>query len=268
MKKRLLVVLLVISLVLAITGCAGTNGTGEDKVVKIGGTPIPHVEILEFIKEDFEKKGYKLEIVEFTDYVTPNLALDDGSIDANFFQHVPYMESFAKEHNLELTSVGKVHIEPMGVYSKKIKALSELKEGDKVAIPNDPTNSGRALLLLQKNNIIKIDPKAGLTATELDIVENKLNLKFSAIDAPQLPRTLDDVTISVINSNYALEAGLNPVKDSLILEDPDSPYVNIITVLTKNKDNPAIKELVKIIQTDKVKNFIQEKYEGAIVPSF
>lgn len=245
------------------------NESKEDsKIIKVGATPLPHAEILEIVKEDLAAKGYELEVVEFTDYVMPNMALDEGSIDANFFQHVPYMDSFAKDHNLKLVNAGGVHVEPMGVYSNKIKSIEELKDGDKVAIPNDSTNGGRALLLLEKHGLIKLDEKAGLEATEIDIIENKLNLKFSAIDAAQLPRTLDDVTISVINSNYALEAGFNPVKDSLVMEEKDSPYVNIITVLEKNAESEKTKALVEALQTDKVKDFINEKYEGSIVPSF
>lgn len=240
----------------------------ELKTIKVGATPLPHAEILEFIKPMMEKKGYVLEIVEFTDYVTPNLALDEKAIDANFFQHTPYMDSFAKERNLKLVNAGGVHVEPMGVYSKKIKSIDELKDGDVVAFPNDATNGGRALMLLEKHGLIKLSENAGLEATEHDIVENPKNLKFQAIDAPQLPRTLEDVTISAINSNYALEAGLNPATDSLIKEGEDSPYVNIITVLEGNENNEEIKVLVETLQSEEVKNFINEKYQGAISPAF
>lgn len=238
------------------------------KTIKVGATPLPHAEILEFIKPMMEKKGYALEIVEFTDYVTPNLALDEKAIDANFFQHTPYMDSFAKERNLKLVNAGGVHVEPMGVYSKKIKSIDELKDGDVVAFPNDATNGGRALMLLEKHGLIKLAENAGLEATEHDIVENPKNLKFQAIDAPQLPRTLEDVTISAINSNYALEAGLNPAADSLIKEGQDSPYVNIITVLEGNENSEEIKTLVETLQSEEVKNFINEKYQGAISPAF
>lgn len=293
MKKNLFVIpVLVFALLFGLTACGASDAPkedanadkqteeskgdkeadekkeGESKTIKVGATPLPHAEILEVIKPDLEAKGYTLEIVEFTDYVMPNLALGEGSIDANFFQHEPYMDSFAKDHKLELVNAGAIHVEPMGVYSNKIKKIEDLKDGDKVTIPNDSTNGGRALLLLQKHGIIKLDEKAGLEATEIDIVENKLNLEFSAIDAAQLPRTLDDVSISVINSNYALEAGFNPVKDSLIMEEQDSPYVNIITVIKENADSEKTKALVEALQTDKVKDFINEKYEGSIVPSF
>ncbi len=284
MKKNLLISILIVVL-LSFAACSSTadkngnaDGSGQtaanseaeaelEKIV-VGATPLPHAEILEFIKEDLKASGYALEIIEFTDYVTPNLALDEGALDANFFQHVPYMDSFAKEHNLKLVNAGGVHVEPMGAYSKKIKSIDDLADGAEVAIPNDATNGGRALLLLQKHGLIKLSDDAGLEATELDIVENPLNLKFLAIDAAQLPRTLDDVALSVINSNYALDAGFNPVQDSLIMEQSDSPYVNIITVTDENKDGEKIKALVEALQTEKVKDFIIERYQGAIVPSF
>ncbi|MDO4772256.1 MAG: MetQ/NlpA family ABC transporter substrate-binding protein [Bacillota bacterium] len=296
MKKQLLLIpVLVLTLLFGLTACGGDKAKEETKTdekqteqgkeaenkegekqdakdglepIKVGATPLPHAEILEIVKDDLAAKGYELEIVEFTDYVMPNMALDEGSIDANFFQHEPYMDTFAKDHDLKLVNAGGVHVEPMGVYSNKIKSIEELKDGDKVAIPNDSTNGGRALLLLEKHGLIKLNDEAGLEATEIDITENKLNLKFSAIDAAQLPRTLDDVTISVINSNYALEAGFNPVKDSLVMEEKDSPYVNIITVLEKNAESEKTKALVEVLQTEKVKKFIEEKYEGSIVPSF
>ncbi len=292
MKQKILLIALVFALLLNFSACSSNqennsaqnidnkqtekksnldnknNNEKDIQTIKIGATPIPHAEILEFIKNDLSEKGFKLEIVEFTDYVMPNLALDEGSIDANFFQHEPYMNDFAKNHKLNLYNAGGIHIEPMGVYSNKIKSIDELKDGDKVSIPNDSTNGGRALLLLQKHNLIKLDEKKDLDATEIDIVENPLNLEFTAIDAAQLPTSIDDVTIAIINSNYALEAGFNPVKDSLIIEENDSPYVNIITVKTENKDSEKTKILIECLKTDKVKKFIEDKYNGAIIPSF
>ncbi len=268
MKKQLLLIGLILTLIIGLTACAGKETATNDKTIKVGATPLPHAEILEFIKPALEKKGYTLEIVEFTDFVTPNLALADNSIDANFFQHQPYMEDFAKEHKLELTNVGAVHLEPMGAYSKKIKNIEELKKGDKIAIPNDATNGGRALLLLQAHDIIKLDDNAGLAATELDIIENPKELVFEAIDAAQLPRTLDDVSVSIINSNYALEAGFNPVKDSIIIENENSPYANIVTVITGREKDEKIKALIEVLQTDEVKEFIKKQYKDAIIPSF
>jgi len=249
--------------------------TEEEKVeksdiitLKVGATPVPHSEILNFVKPQLEKEGIILEIIEFTDYVTPNLALNDGDLDANFFQHEPYMETFARERGIELYNAGNVHVEPLGLYSNKIVSIEELKDGATIAIPNDPTNGGRALILLDSKGIIKLKDDAGLEATERDIAENPKNLKFRPIDAAQLPRTLDDVDAAIINTNYALEAGLNPSRDALIIEGDDSPYANIITVRPEDKDNEAIKKLVKALQTEEVKKFIEEQYGGSIVPAF
>jgi len=278
--KKIAVLSLVLTLVLSvITGCGtkkessettqATSDTAATKItLKVGATPVPHTEILEFIKPELEAQGILLEIVEFTDYVTPNLALVDGEIDANFFQHVPYMDSFASEHKVELANAGNVHVEPLGLYSKKISAIGDLKKGSVIAIPNDPTNEGRALFLLQANGLIKLKDAAALESTEADIVENKLELVFKPIDAAQLPRTLEDVDAAVINTNYALEADLNPSEDALILEGSESPYANIITVRPADLENEAILALVKALQSESVKDFINEKYKGAVVPAF
>jgi D-methionine transport system substrate-binding protein len=240
----------------------------DDKIIRIGATPVPHSEILEIVKDDFEKLGYKLEIVEFTDYVTPNLALNDGEIDANFFQHVPYMEKFAKDRNLKLISAGNIHVEPFGLYSKKYKTIEEFPTKSVIAIPNDPSNGGRALLLLEEKGLIKLDPNAGLNATELDVVENPKKFVFKALEAAQLPRILADVDGALINGNYALESGLNPVKDSILLEGANSPYANIITVTEENKDSEKTKAILQVLQSEKVKNFILNKYNGGVVPAF
>lgn len=274
---KLITVLVILTL--ALTGCGSksdSNATAtteksdatEKVTLKIGATPVPHTEILEFIKPELEAQGIELEIVEFTDYVTPNLALNDGELDANFFQHVPYMDSFAAEHKIELASAGTVHVEPLGLYSHSVTSIDDLKKGATIAIPNDPTNEGRALLLLQANGLIKLKDAANLEATEADIVENKLELVFKPIDAAQLPRTLDDVDAAVINTNYALEAELNPSEDALIIEGAESPYANIITVRPADLENKSIQALVKALQSESVKNFINEKYKGAVVPAF
>lgn len=275
MKKNILLIvvgLLVLSLALA--GCS-TNAPANSKesktekvVLKVGATPVPHAEILNLIKPKLEEQGIELEIIEFTDYVRPNLALAEKEIDANFFQHVPYMESFAREHNIELVSAAKVHVEPLGLYSKKIKSAEELKDGAVISIPNDPTNEGRALILLESKGYIKLKEDAGLEATEGDLAENPKNLVFKPIDAAQLPRTLDDVDAAVINTNYALEAGLNPSKDALIIEGSESPYANILTIRPDNKDDKNIKALVEALQSDEVREFIEEQYKGAVVPAF
>lgn len=250
-----------------------SNGTKQNTnkaqtVLKVGASPVPHAEILEFVKPILEKQGIKLEIQEMTDYVTPNEAVYDKQLDANFFQHKPYLDEFNKEKGTNLVAVAKVHIEPMGLYSNKIKNIKQLRDGAVIAIPNDPTNSGRALLLLQKYNIIKLREGAPLTATEKDIVDNPKHIKFQELDAAQLPRILQDVDGAVINGNYALDAKLNPLKDALILEDKDSPYANILVTRPDNKNNPAIKALAKALNSPEVKKFIEDKYKGAIVPAF
>ncbi|AOT69866.1 MetQ/NlpA family ABC transporter substrate-binding protein [Geosporobacter ferrireducens] len=276
MKKILsTVLLLTLTAALLFTGCAKAPAPApvaadadDTLILKIGATPVPHAEILNFIKPQLEAQGIELEIVEFTDYVNPNLALNSKDLDANFFQHVPYMEAFSREQKMEFVSAGKVHVEPLGLYSKKISTLEDLREGSLIAIPNDPTNGGRALILLDTEGLIKLKPDAGLEATERDIVENPRNLKFKAIDAAQLPRTLEDVDAAVINTNYALEAKLNPSADALIIEGSESPYANIVTVRPDNKDSEAILKLIEVLQSEEVKQFILDKYEGAVVSAF
>ncbi|MBR0060311.1 MAG: MetQ/NlpA family ABC transporter substrate-binding protein [Selenomonadaceae bacterium] len=270
---------LTLAATLLITGCGGgdapakTDGdkpaAGAETTLKIGATPAPHAEILEQIKPDLKEQGINLEIVEFNDYVQPNIALNDKELDANFFQHEPYLNDFVKEHTeMKLKNAGGVHVEPMGVYSKKIKDLSELADGATVSIPNDPTNGGRALLLLQKANLLKLKDGVKETATVQDIAENSKNLVIQEVEAAQLPRTLEDVDISIINTNFALNADLNPMKDALFIEDKDSPYVNIITVRDGDENRDEIKKLLTTIKSDKVKKFIEDKYQGAIVPAF
>lgn len=256
--KRLLII--IISTLLSISVFAG--------VLKVGASPVPHEELLELIKEDLKAEGIELNIVEFTDYVTPNLALSDKELDANFFQHIPYMEKFAEERQLALTAAGKIHVEPLGVYSLKHKKIEELPEKAVIAIPSDPTNGGRALILLHNNEIIKLKDPTNLNATELDIIENPKNYKFQALEAAQLPRALPDVDAAVVNGNYALESKLNPLKDALLLEDEKSPYVNVITVRTGDESREDIQKLIKALHSDKVKKFITEKYNGGVVPAF
>lgn len=266
MKKS---VIILGSLILLLTALfAGCGKKEEESTLKVGATPVPHSEILEIVKEDLKAEGITLEIVEFTDYVTPNLALNDGEILANFFQHVPYMDSFSKEHSLKLESAGSVHVEPLGLYSKTLTSLEALPENATISLPNDATNEGRALLLLHANKVIQLKDPAKLESTPEDIESNPKNLKFKPIDAAQLPRTLDDVEAAIINTNYALEADLNPLEDALLIEGAESPYANIITILPENKEDPRIKALIKVLQSDKVKTFINDKYKGAVVPVF
>jgi D-methionine transport system substrate-binding protein len=247
---------------------AATPAADLNKVYKVGVTAGPHAEIMEKVKAIAEKDGLKIQIVEFSDYVQPNLALAQGDIDINSFQHKPYLDTFAKDKNLELTSLGKTVIFPMGIYSKKIKSLDELKNGAIVAVPNDPTNGGRALLILQEAGLIKLKPGAGIKASPLDITENLKNIKIKELDAAQIPRSLDDVDAAAINTNYALPAGLIPTKDAIKLENPDSPYANLIVVRTKDKENPAYQKLVKAYQSPEVKQFILEHFKGSVVPAF
>ena len=263
---------------LLLTGCGGGDQPAqkaEDKsaakevTLKIGATPVPHAELLEEIKPDLKEKGITLEVIEFNDYVQPNIALNDKELDANFFQHEPYLNDFIKEHkDVKLKNAGGIHIEPMGIYSKKLKDLKELADGATVSIPNDPTNGGRALLLLQKAGLLKLKDGVNEMATVQDIADNPKNLMIQEVEAAQLPRTLEDVDISIINTNFAMNADLNPMKDALFIEDKTSPYVNIIAVRDGDENRDDIKTLVNTLQSDKIKKFIEEKYKGAIVPAF
>ncbi|CDB45781.1 lipoprotein [Phascolarctobacterium faecium] len=243
--------------------------SGDKKVVlKVGATPVPHAEILNLIKPQLAKEGVDLQIIEFSDYVKPNLSLADKELDANFFQHTPYLEKFASERNLPLVAYTKVHIEPMGVYSKKLKDLNNVPSGAKVAIPNDPTNGGRALALLQSAKLLKLRDGVGISGTPGDIVDNPKNLQIVEIEAALLPRSMDDVDLSVINSNFAMEAQLNPVKDSLFTEPKDSPYANILAIRKGDDKRPELQKLDKALTSPEVKKFIEEKYKGAVVPAF
>lgn len=237
------------------------------EVIKVGATPIPHAEILEFIKPELKKEGYELEIKVFNDYVVPNLAVEDGDLDANYFQHTPYLNEFNANKGTHLVKTAGVHIEPMGIYSKKIKSLKDLKDGATISIPNDPTNESRALDVLVNAKLIEVDNSVKLR-TPLDITKNSKNLKFKELEAATLPRTLDDVDIAVINTNFAMNANLNPTKDALALESKDSPYANIVVVKEGNQNSKKIKALDAALNTKAVKDFIADKYKGAIIPAF
>lgn len=238
------------------------------KTLKVGASPVPHGEILEVVKPELAKKGIDLQIIEFNEYVTPNLALADKSLDANFFQHIPYLEKFREERHLKISSVGDVIISPIGIYSNKYKSLEEIEKGDTIAIPSDPSNGGRALLLLHNSGIITLKDPSDLYVTEFDIVKNPKKLKFKSIEAPQLPRVLNDVDVAVINGNYALQAGISPTKDAISIEGKDSPYVNVVVTRDENINDPDIKELVNELQSEKVKKFVDEKYQGSIITTF
>jgi len=238
--------------------------------LKIGASPVPHAEILRYVKDNLATAaGLNLDIVEFTDYVQPNLALNDKQIDANYFQHVPYMEDFGKQKGIDMVSVVAVHVEPLGLYSRKIKSLSEVKDGAQLAVPNDATNLGRSLKLLQDNKLLQLKSSAGVAATKQDIEKNPKNLKLVELEAAQLPRSLDDVDLAVINGNYAIETGLNPAKDALAIESAKgNPYANVLAVLRGRETDANIQKLGKLLTSPQVKQFIDEKYKGAVVAAF
>jgi len=236
--------------------------------LRVGASPVPHAEILDFIKPTLAKQGVTLIVREFSDYVQPNLALADGSIDVNFFQHLPYLTAFQKDRPLGLVAGAKVHVEPIGVYSRRVKSLRDLKSGATIAIPNDPSNSGRALKLLEQAGLIRLKAGVGVNATPLDITTNVKRLRFRELEAAQLPRALGDVDAAVINTNYALDAGLNPLKDALLLEDKRSPYANLLAVKPATLKNADYLKLVKALQSPEVRAFLLKRYGGAVVPAF
>jgi len=275
MKKRLTAIILsTLVLTSTLLGCGTASNQSEKssssddkKTIVVGATPVPHAEILnDVVKPILEKEGYTLEVKVFTDYVQPNVALQEGDLDANFFQHVPFLEKFNKENNADLVATVKVHLEPLGLYSHKIKSLDEIKDGDEISIPNDPTNESRALRLLEENGLIKLNDNE--LVNKFDITENKKNIKINELDAAQLSRTLDDVTASIINTNFALQADLNPLEDAIIIESKDSPYSNIVAVKNGDQDKAYIKALNEAITSEEVRKYIEEKYKGSIIPSF
>lgn len=269
MKKYIKAISLFALFTLAVgvlAGCGTEQKTAaENKVLKVGVTAGPHAEILDAVKKVAEKDGLKVEVVEFNDYIQPNVALSQGDITINSFQHQPYLDNIIKDRKYDIVSVAKTVIFPMGIYSNKIKNISEIKEGATVAIPNDPTNGGRALLLLEKLGLIKLKPGTGLNAAANDIQENPKKIIVRELDAAQIPRILADVDVAAINTNYAMTAGLAPNKDAIALEDGDSPYANILAVQAKDKDNESIKKFVKAYQSDEVKKFINEHFKGSVV---
>ena len=257
-----------IALVSAIA-LSGISGSAlADTTLRIGVTPVPHADIVNFIKPTLEKEGVKLEVVEFNDYIQPNLALDAGELDANYFQTIPYLEEMVKSRGLNLHILVSVHLEPMALYSKKVKSLADIPAGAKVAVPSDPTNEGRALKVLEHAGLIKLKDGATLLSGIGDIVSNPKKLKFVELEAAQVPRSLKDVDIAVVNSNYALGIGLNPLKDSIYLEDKRSPYALVVATRKGDQNDPRVQKLVKALQSPATKKFILTKYKGAVVPSF
>ena len=238
------------------------------ETLTVAATPVPHAEILNFVKPALAAQGVDLKVKEFTDYVQPNVQVSEKRLDANFFQHQPYLDEFNKAKGTHLVSVAGVHLEPLGAYSSKYKKLAELPDGANVVIPNDATNGGRALLLLASKGLITLKNPTDILSTIKDITGNEKGLKFRELEAATLPRVLTQVDLALINTNYALEAKLDPSKDALAIEGNDSPYVNILVTREDNKDSDAVQKLVKALHTPEVKKFINEKYKGAILPAF
>ena len=269
MNKILASLLLAGALIFAVNQTAEAAGSSQNSgsTLSVGATPVPHAELLNLIRDDMAAQGITLKVVEFTDYVQPNMAVLSGELDANFFQHIPYLES-NEEWSSKLVSAFGVHVEPFGLYSSKYKSIDDLPNGASIAIPNDPSNGGRSLLLLQSKGLLTLRSGVGLTATPRDIVGNPKNFRFQELEAAQLPRSLQDVDAATINGNYALEAGFNPIKDSLIIEGADSPYVNIIVVQKGKENDPRIAALRRALLSPKVKDFIEKNYDGGVAPIF
>lgn len=282
MKKTIAAILAGALCLTALTACGGSKtdssaadsssaAAGDDKTITVGATPTPHAEILNAAKDALKAEGYTLNVVEFTDYVQPNTALVDGDLDANYFQHLPYLEQFNQERGTKLVSAGKIHYEPFGIYAGKTASLDELADGAKVAVPNDATNEARALLLLEAQGLLKLADGAGLKATKTDIVENPKNLDILEVEAAQVPRSLPDVDVAVINGNYAIEAGLK-VSDALAVEASDSEaattYGNVVAVKEGKEEDAKTKALIEALTSDAVKEYMEQTYEGAVVPLF
>lgn len=277
MKRKLLALTLALGLTATLAACGNSapaagsssgSAPAETVTLKVAASATPHAEILNAVKDVLAQQGIDLQVTEYGDYVVPNTAVEEGSEDANYFQHLPYLDNFNTENGTDLVSAGGVHIEPMGVYAGKTKTLADLPDGAAVAIPNDATNEGRALLLLEAQGLIKLKDSSNLAATPNDIAENPKNLTFKELEAAMIPNTVEEVDLSVINSNYALEAGFNPVEDALAIEDANSPYVNIIAVKEGSENNPAIVALVAALQSETARDFITSTYGGAVVPAF
>ncbi len=288
MKRKLLALTLALGLTASLAAC-GNSGSGsgsgsaasgsagsasasgsapaETVTLKVAASATPHAEILNAVKDILAQQGIDLQVTEYGDYVVPNTAVEEGSEDANYFQHVPYLDNFNAENGTHLVNAGGVHIEPMGIYAGKTATLADLADGAVVAIPNDATNEGRALLLLEAQGLIKLKDSANLTATPNDIAENSKNLTFKELEAAMIPNTVEEVDLSVINSNYAMEAGFNPVEDALAIEDANSPYVNIIAVKEGHENDPAIVALVEALQSETARDFITTTYGGAVIPA-
>ena len=273
MKKFLTMTVLCAAVAVGLSGCgdkkdsAPAQSKQASSTITVGATPVPHADILKFVQPELKKQGVEMKIIEFSDYVKPNLALSDKEIDANFFQHKPYLDSFAKDRGLKLSVLTAVHIEPMGVYSKKFKDVKSFGEGIKVAIPNDPTNGDRALKVLADAGFFGLKDGVGVNDTPADIINNPKKVQIVEMEAAVLPRTLDDVDFAVINSNFAMGVGLNPAKDSLFTEAKDSPYANVVAI-REGDNREEVKKLGAALTTPAVRDFIMKTYKGAVLPAF
>lgn len=262
------------ALALTLAACGSDSSSSHtsaaDQPLVVAASPTPHAQILDFIKDHLAAKaGLKLEVKQVTDYVTPNTAVQDGSADANFFQHQPYLDDFNKQHGTDIVSVETVHLEPLGLYSKKVKQVADLPAGATVAVPNDATNEGRALKLLADNHVITLRSGAGTTATVGDITGNPKNLKWKELEAAQLPRSLDDVDAAVINGNYALDSGLKPATDAIVLEKAaGNPYANILAVKKGRQDDPRVRKLAELLHSPEVRKYIEDTFKGSVIPAF
>ena len=268
--KKLIAAALTGALVLGTVGTSVVFAADDDKTITVAASETPHSEILEAAKPILEEEGYDLEVTVFDDYVQPNEVVESGDFDANYFQHIPYLNSFNEEKGTHLVNAGGIHYEPFGIYPGKKETLDDLEDGDTIAVPNDTTNEARALLLLQDNGVITLKDGAGLEATVKDIEENPKNIKIEELEAAQVSRVKDEVAFVVLNGNYALQAGYSVSNDSIAHETSDSEaaktYVNVIAVKEGNEDSEAIKALVDTLKSDEIKDFINEKYDGAVVP--
>lgn len=257
-----------LSLGLALSAALATSAWAQDKPLRIGVTSGPHAQIMEQVKKVAERDGLRLQVVEFSDYIQPNAALAAGDLDANSYQHKPFLDQQVKDRGYKLVVAAYTVNFPIGIYSHKVRSLKDLKEGARVGIPNDPTNGGRVLLMLRDQGLIKLRPEAGLKATPLDVVENPRKLRFVEVEAAQLPRTLDDLDAAAINTNYALSAGLQPGRDTIAQENAKSPYVNIIAIREQDKDKPWVAKLVKAYHSEEVRHFIEVQFKGAVLAGF
>lgn len=266
--KKVFAVVLCLALVLSLGACAKKN----DKVITVAASPTPHAEILKAAAKVLEKDGWTLDVKEYSDYVVPNNVVEDGEVDANYFQHQPYLDTFNAENGTHLVSVARVHYEPFGIYAGTKSSIDELEDGDKIAIPNDGSNRARALLLLEANGIITLKEGVGMQATSLDIVDKSVNVEIEEMEAAQIPKVRDSVALAVINGNYALQAGLNVAKDAIASEDPNSvsaqTYANVLVVKEGNENSEKTQALKKALLSDDVRTFINETYSGSVVPLF